>query len=48
MGHRQLCCSIHTVYRYAFPLFLLAQIFCMQTYLRASPWWVHIATAILR
>jgi hypothetical protein len=39
---------IHTVYRYAFPLFILVQIVCMQTYLRASPWWVHMATAILR
>jgi hypothetical protein len=38
----------HKVYLYAFPLFILFQIFCMQTYLHASPWWVRIATAILR
>jgi hypothetical protein len=39
---------IHKVYLYAFPLLLLFQIFCMQTYLHTSPWWVHIATALLR
>jgi hypothetical protein len=39
---------IHKVYLYAFPLLILFQIFCMQTYLHASPWWVCIATALLR
>jgi hypothetical protein len=39
---------IHTVYRYAFPAFILFQIFCVQTYLHASPWWIHIATFLLR
>ena len=39
---------IHKVYLYAFPLLILFQIFCMQTYLHTSPWWVRIATALLR
>jgi hypothetical protein len=39
---------IHKVYLYAFPLLLLFQIFCMQTYLHTSPWWVRIATVLLR
>jgi hypothetical protein len=39
---------IHKVYLYAFPLLILFQIFCMQTYLHASPWWVRISTALLR
>jgi hypothetical protein len=39
---------IHKVYLYAFPLLILLQIFCMQTYLHASHWWVRIATALLR
>jgi hypothetical protein len=39
---------VHKVYIYAFPLLLVLQVFCMQTYLHASPWWVHIGTAILR
>ena len=38
---------IHKVYLYAFPLFLLVQIFSMQTYLHASPWWVRIATVLV-
>jgi hypothetical protein len=39
---------IHKVYLYAFPLMILFQIFCVQTYLHTSPWWVRIATALLR
>jgi hypothetical protein len=39
---------IHKVYLYAFPLFIVLQVFCMQTYLHASPWWVRIGTALLR
>jgi hypothetical protein len=39
---------IHKVYLYAFPLLLLFQIFSMQTYLHSSPWWVRIATVLLR
>ena len=39
---------IHKVYLYAFPLLILFQIFCMQTYLHTSPWWVRTATALLR
>ena len=39
---------IHKVYLYAFPLLLVLQIFSVQTYLHASPWWVHIASALLR
>jgi hypothetical protein len=39
---------IHKVYLYAFPLLLLFQIFCMQTFLHTSPWWVRIATVLLR
>jgi hypothetical protein len=29
-------------------LLILFQIFCVQTYLHTSPWWVRIATALLR
>jgi hypothetical protein len=29
-------------------LLLVFQIFCVQTYLPASPWWVRIATVLLR
>lgn len=39
---------IHKVYLYAFPLLLVFQIFCMQTYFHSSAWWVHIASALLR
>jgi hypothetical protein len=39
---------IHKVYLYAFPLFILFQIFCMQTYLHTAHWWLRIATALLR
>jgi hypothetical protein len=39
---------IHKVYLYAFPLLIVLQIFSVQTYLHASPWWVHIASALLR
>jgi hypothetical protein len=39
---------IHKVYLYAFPLLIVVQIFCMQTYLHASPWWVRISTVLLR
>jgi hypothetical protein len=39
---------IHKVYLYAFPLLILFQIFCMQTYLHTAHWWVRIATALLR
>jgi len=39
---------IHKVYLYAFPLFLLFQIFCVQTYLHTSAWWVRIASALVR
>jgi hypothetical protein len=39
---------IHKVYLYAFPLLILFQVFCMQTYLHTSPWWVRFATALLR
>jgi hypothetical protein len=39
---------IHKVYLYAFPLLVIFQIFCMHTYLHTSPWWVRIATALLR
>jgi hypothetical protein len=39
---------IHKVYLYALPLLALFQTFCMQTYFHASPWWVHIASALLR
>jgi hypothetical protein len=39
---------IHKVYLYALPLLALFQTFCMQTYFHASPWWVHIASAMLR
>jgi hypothetical protein len=39
---------IHKVYLYAFPLLLLFQIFCVQTYLHTSPWWVRIASALVR
>jgi uncharacterized membrane protein len=39
---------IHKVYLYAFPLLILFQIFCVQIYLHTSPWWVHIASALLR
>jgi hypothetical protein len=39
---------IHKVYLYAFPFLILFQIFCMQTYFHTSPWWVRIATALLR
>jgi hypothetical protein len=38
---------IHKVYLYAFPLLIVVQIFCVQTYLHALPWWVHIGKALL-
>jgi hypothetical protein len=40
--------KIHKVYLYAFPLLIAVQIFCMQTYMHASPWWVRIASVLLR
>jgi hypothetical protein len=39
---------IHKVYLYAFPLLIVFQIFCMQTYLHTAHWWLRIATALLR
>jgi hypothetical protein len=39
---------IHQVYLYAFPLLILFQMFCMQTYLHNSPWCVRIAATLLR
>jgi hypothetical protein len=39
---------VHKVYLYAFPLLLVVQVFCVQTYLHASPWWVRIGNAVLR
>jgi hypothetical protein len=39
---------VHKVYLYAFPLLIVLQIFCVQTYLHASPWWVRIGTILLR
>ena len=39
---------VHKVYLYAFPLLIVLQVFCYQTYLHASPWWVRIGTALLR
>jgi hypothetical protein len=39
---------VHKVYLYAFPLLIVVQVFCMQTYVHASPWWVRIGNAILR
>ena len=38
---------IHKVYLYAFPLFILFQTFCMQTYLHTAAWWVHIASVLV-
>ena len=38
---------IHKVYLYAFPLLIVLQVFCMQTYFHASPWWVHIAGVLV-
>ena len=38
---------IHKVYLYAFPLFILFQIFCVQTYLHTAAWWVHIAGVLV-
>ena len=39
---------IHKVYLYAFPLLIVVQIFCVQTYLHTSAWWVRVATTLLR
>jgi hypothetical protein len=39
---------IHKVYLYAFPLLIVLHVFCVQTYLHASPWWVRIGNALLR
>jgi len=39
---------IHKVYLYAFPLLIVVQVFCFQTYVHASPWWVRIGNAVLR
>src|ERR1700732_2994486 len=39
---------VHKVYLYAFPLLIVLQISCLQTYVRGSPWWVRIGTALLR
>ena len=33
---------IHKVYLYAFPLLIVIQIFCMQTYLHTAHWWLRI------
>jgi hypothetical protein len=38
---------IHKVYLYAFPLFILFQIFCVQTYLHTATWWVNIASVLV-
>jgi len=39
---------VHKVYLYAFPLLIVVQVFCFQTYVHASPWWVRIGNAVLR
>jgi hypothetical protein len=39
---------VHKVYLYAFPLLIVFQLFCVHTYLHASPWWVRIGTVLLR
>ncbi len=39
---------IHKVYLYAFPLLIVVQLFCVQTYLHASPWWVGASHALFR
>jgi hypothetical protein len=38
---------IHKTYAYALPPLVLVQAFVTYTWLSASPWWVHIAHAIL-
>src|SRR5271154_2739774 len=35
---------VHKVYLYAFPPLVILQVFCMQTYLHGSAWWVRIGT----
>jgi hypothetical protein len=50
--HRRLmliasCCLTDAAFG-RFPLLPLFQIFCMQTFLHTSPWWVRIATVLLR
>ena len=38
---------IHKVYLYALPLLMVVQSFVTHTWMNRSPWWVHIAHAIL-
>ncbi|HEV2213718.1 MAG TPA: hypothetical protein VGR64_00430 [Terracidiphilus sp.] len=38
---------IHKVYLFALPILALAQTIIVQAWLRASPWWVHIAHTLI-
>jgi hypothetical protein len=40
--------KVHRVYWYALPVLVVAQVFVMRTLLGLAPWWVRIASAILR
>jgi hypothetical protein len=39
---------VHKVYLYALPILIVCQIVAMETFVHASPWWVHVANGILR
>jgi hypothetical protein len=39
---------VHKVYLYALPTIIVCQIAAMETFIHASPWWVHVANGILR
>jgi hypothetical protein len=39
---------VHKVYLYALPILIIWQIFAVETFVHASPWWTNIAHSILR
>jgi hypothetical protein len=39
---------VHKVYLYALPILIVCQIAAMETFVRASPWWMNVANRILR
>jgi hypothetical protein len=39
---------VHKVYVYALPILIVWQIFAVETFVHASPWWVNIANWVLR
>ena len=39
---------VHKVYLYALPILIVCQIAAMETFVRASPWWMNVANRIVR